>query len=322
MVRAIGATLRIGWRSDRGLLRTIAYLAEACVLLDWLRSDGVEHVHAHFGTNSAAVAMLCRTLGGPTYSFTVHGPEEFDKPEALHLGEKVREASFAVVISEFGRSQLCRWVRFEDWSKIHVVHCGLEADLLGAEPTPVPEFPRLLCIARLAKEKGHMVLLDAAERLAAEGKQFEILLAGDGPLRAEIEKRIGERGLGSRVRIGGWMSAAEIRDAIVRSRVLVLSSFAEGLPVVIMESLALGRPVIATAIAGIPELVTSGANGWLVPAGSVDALADAMRVALNASTHDIRAMGIAGSKRVVAEHDARAEAEKLVRCFRDVARSG
>jgi hypothetical protein len=128
-VRALALAVRLGWRSDRGLPRHLAYLAEACVLVRWLRQDPVDHVHAHFGTNPAAVAMLCHELGGPSFSFTVHGPEEFDKPEFLGLGEKIHRAAFVVAISSFGRSQLCRWSRYEDWEKIQVVRCGVEDEL-------------------------------------------------------------------------------------------------------------------------------------------------------------------------------------------------
>jgi colanic acid/amylovoran biosynthesis glycosyltransferase len=115
LMRALVLTVRLGRRSDRGLLRHLAYLAEACVLARWLRRAGADHLHAHFGTNSATVALLCHEVGGPGYSVTVHGPEEFDKPEFLRLDDKVQRAEFAVAISSFGRAQLYRWIRLEDW---------------------------------------------------------------------------------------------------------------------------------------------------------------------------------------------------------------
>ncbi len=314
--RALALAVRVGSRSDRGLLRHLVYLAEACVLACWLRKEGADHLHAHFGTNSATVALLCREVGGPSYSFTVHGPEEFDRPESLRLGEKIRRAAFAVAISSFGRAQLCRWSRFEDWPKLHVVRCGLDADLTRTPRSAAPAKPRLVCVARLSEQKGHMLLLEAAAKLAAEGMPFEIVLAGDGPLRGQIEQRIKESDLEDRVRVTGWLSAAKVRDEIIASRAMVLPSFAEGLPVVVMEALALGRPVITTAIAGIPELVEPGANGWLVPAGSADALAVAMRSALQALPAELDEMGRAGAARVARDHDAAAEARKLVALFR------
>jgi colanic acid/amylovoran biosynthesis glycosyltransferase len=315
LARALRLALRLGWRSDRGLPLHLVYLAEACVLSRWLRASGATHLHAHFGTNPAAVAALCRALGGPPYSFTVHGPEEFDKPEALKLGEKIRDAAFVVAISSFGRSQLYRWSRHQDWARLEVVRCGVDEALLHAEPTPVPAAPRLVCVARLSEQKGHLLLVEAAARLAADGTPFEVVLVGDGPLRAQVEELIRRHHLEDRVRLAGWMSSEQVRAAIEGSRALLLPSFAEGLPVVVMEALALGRPVITTAIAGIPELVESGVTGWLVPAGSVEALVAAMRAALAASSERLAEMGRAGATRVATNHDASREAEKLCRLF-------
>jgi glycosyltransferase involved in cell wall biosynthesis len=286
------------------------------VLEGWLRRARVDHIHAHFGTNSATVALLCRSLDGPGYSFTVHGPEEFDKPEFIGLGEKVRHAAFVVTISSFGRSQLFRWTRHEDWWKLKVVRCGLDADHLHVPATPVPAAHRLVCVARLSEQKGHLLLVKAAARLAEQGVEYELLLAGDGPMRPEIERAIAQRGLQQRVRLAGLMGAEQVRDAIVGSRALVLPSFAEGLPVVVMEALALGRPVITSAVAGTPELVETGVTGWLVPAGSVEALVDALRAALDAEPSRLAAMGRAGAALVARLHDAAAEAAKLAALFR------
>jgi colanic acid/amylovoran biosynthesis glycosyltransferase len=315
LARALALAVRLGWRSDRSLPLHLVYLAEACVLVRWLRQAGAVHLHAHFGTNPAAVAALCRVLGGPPYSFTVHGPEEFDKPEALKLGEKIRGAAFVVAISSFGRSQLYRWSRHADWAKLEVVRCGVDESLLRASTTPVPAAPRLVCVARLSEQKGHLLLVEAAARLAAEGTPFEVVLVGDGPLRSQVEELIHRHHLEDRVRLAGWMSSDQVRGAIEGSRALLLPSFAEGLPVVVMEALALGRPVITTAIAGIPELVESGVTGWLVPAGSVEALVDAMRACLAASPERLAEMGRAGAARVARHHDASREAEKLARLF-------
>jgi len=315
LARAFVLAFRMGWGSDRGLLRHFAYLAEAAVLAAWLRRDRVEHLHAHFGTNPAAVAAICSLLGGPAFSFTVHG-SEFEKPHLLALGEKIRLAAFVVAISSYGRAQLYKCARDQDWSKIHVVRCGLRDDLLGATAAPLPSAPRLVCVARLVRLKGHAILLDAAARLVEEGVPFEIVLAGDGPYRPQVVKMIAERGLQDRVRLTGWLDSDQIRGEILASRAMVLPSLSEGLPVVLMESLALGRPTIATAISGIPELVEDGVNGWLVPAGSAEALAVAMRQALEASPATIDAMGRKGASIVAERHDAAREASRLRSLFR------
>lgn len=309
-------TLKIGWRSDRGVLLHLAYLAEACVLVDWFSELEITQVHAHFGTNPTAVAMLCRVLGGPPYSFTVHGPEEFDKATVLALEEKIKWASFVVAISSFGKSQLYRWCDRQHWSKIHEIHCGVDKIFLNQPHTPVPEQPQLVCVGRLSEQKGHLLLIEAAAQLAAEGLLFKLVLVGDGPLRPQIEARIAQLGLQAYIEITGWASNSDVQQQILASRALVLPSFAEGLPVVIMEALALGRPVISTYVAGIPELVKPSICGWLVSPGSVEALAEAMRDALQLAIAKLEYMGITGAERVAKQHDAVVEAGKLATLFR------
>jgi colanic acid/amylovoran biosynthesis glycosyltransferase len=314
--RALGVAWRIGKRSDRGRLRHLAYLAEACLLRGWLRRESVAHLHAHFGTNPATVALLCRLLGGPSYSFTAHGPEEFDRPEALGLREKIHHASFVVAISDFGRSQLMRWSEAASWPRLHVVHCGVDREFLKRAGMPVPERRRLVCVGRLCEDKGQLLLVEAAGRLAREGLEFEIVLVGDGGLRREIGEKIRSLGLEGRIILRGWMDGEGVRREIEEARALVLPSFAEGLPVVIMEALALGRPVLSTYVAGIPELVRPGVNGWLVAAGSVEALVYSLREVLEAPRERLDAFGLAGRAAVAERHDANKEAARLAEHFR------
>lgn len=309
--RAMAAAMRLGGKSERGVAIHLVYLAEACVLCSWTKADRIDHLHAHFGTNSAAVALLCRLLGGPPYSFTVHGPEEFDRPIALGLPEKIRHAAFVVCICSFGRSQLWRWVEFGDWSKVHVVHCGLDEAYLATAPTPPSPVPRLINIGRLSEQKGQNVLVEAAARLRDQGRVFEIVVIGGGPFKQALEERIQTLGLSACVKLAGWLSGTEVREQLVNSRGLVLPSFAEGLPVVIMEALALGRPVISTFVAGIPELVQPCKTGWLVPAGDVDQLTAAMAAMLDAPIEELEQMGRAGAERVASDHNVTIEAAKL-----------
>jgi colanic acid/amylovoran biosynthesis glycosyltransferase len=315
-LEALQLTLKIGWNSDRGLLRHFAYLAEACVLLNWFAEQGIGHVHAHFGTNSTTVAMLCHTLGGPMYSFTVHGPEEFDKVTAISLSEKIKQAAFVVAISSFGKSQLYRWSAPEQWSKIHVVRCGVDRDFLD-QPVSMAHQPRLVCVGRLCEQKGQLLLLKAASQLAAKGFHFKLVLVGDGPLRSDLEGEIGVLGLQDHVEITGWANNSDVRHQILQARALVLPSFAEGLPVVIMEALALGRPVISTYVAGIPELVEVGINGWLVPPGTLEPLVDAMQAVLESNVEALEAMGQVGAAKVAQLHSASIEAQKLATLFQE-----
>ena len=317
---AASAAIRLGRRSERGVLRHLVYLAEACALLGWLRADqDVRHLHAHFGTNSAAVAMLTRILGGPSYSFTVHGPEEFDHPMELSLGEKIARAAAVVAVSSFGRSQLFRWIPHTEWPKVHVVRCGVDASFLAAGPQPVADNQRLVCVGRLSEQKGQLLILDALAELVRGGVACEIVLAGDGPMRAVIEERASALGIGSALRITGWISNATVRDELLAARALLLPSFAEGLPVVLMEALALGRPAITTYVAGIPELVADGVNGWLIPAGSAAAVVEAVRRALATPAADLARMGRAGASAVADRHDALTESGRLAELFRRLA---
>jgi glycosyltransferase involved in cell wall biosynthesis len=309
--RALRLAAQVGRRSVRPLPVHFIYLAEACRMLPWLAEHGSQHVHAHFGTNSTEIAMLARELGGPTYSFTVHGPEEFDKPEFLHLGEKIRRSEFAVAISSFGSSQLRRWVDSTHWSKLKVVHCGLDAAFHAAPPETTSVAPRLVCVGRLCEQKGQLLLVAAAAKLAQAGIEFELVLAGDGEMRGAVEAKIRQSRLDGRVRITGWISGARVREELAAARALVLPSFAEGLPVVVMEAMALCRPVISTYVAGIPELVVPGESGWLVPAGDVDALTQAMQAALEAPRETLARMGGLARERVLSRHSVDREASKL-----------
>jgi colanic acid/amylovoran biosynthesis glycosyltransferase len=307
--------LRVAWqmqqRSDRGWLRHVAYVAEACVLLRHLRANGVRHLHVHFGTNAASVARLLHHLEGPCYSMTVHGPEEFDGAIGHSLGPKVEDAVFTAAITSFARAQQLRWVAIEHWSRIHIVRCTVgdhsEQPVEGIRP----DNPTLVSVGRLAPEKGQPLLIDAMARLRTEGVEARLLLVGDGPLRGALEQQIAEASLGDRVRITGWVSDKEVHQFLVDARALVSASFAEGLPVVIMEALAAARPVIATYIAGIPELVVPGESGWLVPAGDVDALTAALRDALRMPTAKLDAMGRTGRDRVLRNHSTATEVDTL-----------
>jgi colanic acid/amylovoran biosynthesis glycosyltransferase len=313
---ALWLALGMGRRADRSWPYHLIYLAEACRVVQWLQAFGAEHVHAHFGTNSTEVVMLANALGGPHYSFTVHGPEEFDKPQFLHIGEKVRRAAFVAAVSSYGRSQLYRWVAHAHWDKVKVVHCGLEAAFHAGPPVPVPAVPRLVCVGRLCEQKGQLLLLEAAQKLAAQGTTFELVLAGDGEMRAELETLIARYGLQGQVRITGWISSGQVREELLAARALVLPSFAEGLPVVIMEAMALRRPVLTTYVAGIPELVRPGENGWLFPAGAVQELAAAMADCLGQPDEVLQRMGDAAHQRVLERHDIDTEAAKLASYFR------
>jgi colanic acid/amylovoran biosynthesis glycosyltransferase len=313
--RALRLALGLAVHADRPLAYHLSYLAQACLLREWLQAARASHLHAHFGTNPAEVALLVHALGGPAYSFTVHGPEEFDKPESLHLAEKIRDAAFVVAISSYGRAQLSRWAGQEDACRIAVVHCGLDAAFHAGAPADPDVSARLVCVGRLCEQKGQLLLVEAVARLVRGGSPLHLVLAGDGEQRGAIEALIEREGLAGHVRITGWISSEQVRDELLAARALVLPSLAEGLPVVIMEAMALRRPVLSTFVAGIPELVRDGEEGWLVPAGDLDALVAAIATCLASPPADLARLGSAGRARVLERHDIDVEAGKLARLF-------
>ncbi len=301
--------LALSRASERGVLRHLAYVAEALLLDALFRERGIEHVHVHFGTNAAKVALLVRELGGPPFSVAVHGPDEFDSVRGHALAEWIRGAAFTAGVSHYTAAQLRRWAPPGDWDRIRVVRCAVDERSFAA--APLPEAGPFLSVARFSAQKGLPLLVEALHRLIARGIDARLVLAGDGELRGELERRCAALGLGARVQFTGWVAEARVRELLAQARCFVLPSFAEGLPVSIMEAMAAGRPVIASAIAGIPELVRPGETGWLVPAGDVDALAGAMEEAARASADALRAMGRAGAARVRAQHALADQVDRL-----------
>jgi len=313
--KALAFAIGCGLKSDRSAAVHVAYLLEAAVLATWLRRDRINHLHVHFGTNSAMVGLLVNRLIGIAWSFTAHGPEEFDRPLGIALPKKIESASFVVAISSFGRSQLWRWCDHTLWKKIHVVHCGLDATFVNGAAMPFPQKPKIACVGRLCEQKGQLLLVEAAQILKSKGVVFDTVFVGDGPLRGDIEAAIAAAGMEDSIWITGFVSGQGVREEIGNARALALPSFAEGLPVVIMEAMALGRPVVSTTVAGIPELVTPGETGWLVPAGDVAALAEAISEVLELAPETLEAMGSRGRSRVLDRHNARTEAAKLKSLF-------
>lgn len=313
--RALTLAWRVGGRSAAGRRRHMIYLAEACAVANRCAAAGATHIHAHFGTNSACVAMLAHTAGGPGYSFTVHGPEEFDAPEALSLGDKMTNAAFTVAISQFGRSQLCRWVAPEHWPRLRVVHCGIDVEKFPAPPPMDGGAPRLVSIGRFSEQKGQLVLIEAMAQVVETHPDAHLTLIGEGEMRPQIEAAIARLGLSAHISLPGWLSEDGVRGELTRAQALVMPSFAEGLPMVIMEAMAAGRPVIATYIAGIPELVRPGETGWLVPAGDTGALARAVDALASTDAETLSHMGLAGRSRALERHDVHNEAAKLAELF-------
>ena len=320
LLRRPGAWLKalaLAWRCAppglRGRLYQLFYFAEAGVLAAHLRKRGVRHLHNHIATASGTVAMLAGEIAGIPHSFTLHGPDIFFAPRRWRLDEKIARAAFVACISQFCRSQAMAFSDPAHWGKLHVVHCGIDPARYGPGPRG-GEGLRLLFIGRLAPVKGLPVLLEALARIAGDHPGLTLDLIGDGPARGMLKAQAAALGLSDRVRFLGYRSQGAVAEALAECDMLVLPSFAEGLPVVLMEALAARLPVIATRIAGVPELVEDGVSGLLVPPGDVAALARAIgRLAGDAELR--LKMGDAGARAVARGFSSRDEAARLARLF-------
>jgi len=310
--RALASALAMSKNGERPWPYHLIYLAHAARILTWLKDSEVSHVHAHFGTNSAEIATLLHMLGGPPYSFIVHGAEVLDNPVQHALQAKVRDAKFVLGSCAYAASQIMYHVDPKFWSRIQVVHCGLPSSVYANAVAPLPDNPAFLSISRFSPEKGHVLLLRAFAEARKDHPKATLVLVGNGPMESALRTLVQELGIESAVTFAGWLDSEAVQAEIRAATVLVHPSFSEGLPVVIMETMAERRPVIATYVAGIPELVQEGKTGWLVPAGQLEELTDAMKACAATSRTDLACMGQAGFERVRARHDISKEAGKLI----------
>jgi colanic acid/amylovoran biosynthesis glycosyltransferase len=317
LARAPGRTIGAFWRLRRTRPHRRAYsnavaTAQGLWLARVARGWGADHIHAHWAHLTATLAMGASASSGIPWSFTAH---RYDVLLNNLLSEKLRSARFGRFIAremlETARPMLTPDAR----ERAVVVHMGVSLPPAPTEAVPPRARPILLCPARLVPIKGHGYLLDAAARLAARGIEFELWLAGDGPERDAVERRIGVLGLGDRIRLLDTVPHAELL-AMYRERqvdCVVLPSLHEGLSVALVEAMAYGVPVVATAVGGVPELLERDA-GLLVPPRDVDALEDALARVLGSMT--LRAeLARAGRRRVEAEFDVAAIAGELARRF-------
>jgi colanic acid/amylovoran biosynthesis glycosyltransferase len=253
-----------------------AHFAEAIVLADELKRRGLTRLHNHFANSGATVGYLATSFLRMPWSFTMHGISETDYPAGLMLGRKIEAAEFVACVSWFGRAQAMRLVSPDHWDKLHVVRCGLPLRTLPAA-TGSGGGTRFVCVGRLSPEKGHAGLLEAFSRLGCDRSDLQLVLVGDGPDLDRLKRRADALSIAGQVTFAGRCGEKDALAWIARSDILVLPSFMEGLPIVLLEAMAIGTPVIATRVAGIPELVDDGRNGLLFTPSDWDALAECMR---------------------------------------------
>lgn len=266
--------LRLARLDFRKAFANLLYFGEAVVVGRRLLARALRHVHTHF---SSTVALLAARVFPLTFSTTIHGPDEFTDVAGFYIPEKVARAAFLCAISQYGLSQLMKASDPRHWHKLEVCPLGVDPSLFQPRPhRDNPEPFQILCVGRLAPAKAQQVLIKAVDRLRRQGRAVCLRLVGDGPERPRLETLIADRGLRDCVRLEGFCDQERVRAFYRDADLFALPSFAEGLPVVLMEAMAMEIPCVATGITGIPELIRHGIDGWLVPPADEEQLAAAI----------------------------------------------
>jgi colanic acid/amylovoran biosynthesis glycosyltransferase len=324
LLRAPGRYLRSLWlaisvRSPglRALLYQLFYFAEAGMVAAHMKRRGLTHLHNHAPDSSGYVAMLAAELGNFTYSMTIHGFGILSEPRRWRLKEKLQRSLFTICVSQHARSQAMLWSNHSCWDQLHVVHCGINSEQVES-PAPDRHMGRgkhILFVGRFDHVKGLPLLLAAFAVLASRHPEVHLDLVGDGPQRSDLEALVREKGLIERVTFHGYRSQAELREDYARADVFAMTSFAEGIPVVLMEAMAHGVPVVAPRITGIPELVEDRINGLLTTPGDVDDLVDQIEALL--ADPDLRnRLATAGHQIVAEQFNLETETRRLVGVIR------
>jgi colanic acid/amylovoran biosynthesis glycosyltransferase len=323
--RAYAATLAQAWRCAPGGARAhlwqLFYFIEAISFFDHVQRLGIRRLHAHLANVAADVAWLAASFGQRAYpgegwqwSFTLHGPTELYAVERHNLPAKVAAADSVICISEFARSQLMAHAEPVHWPKLHVVHCGADLERYRAADVDRATPFTVLSVGRLVPEKGFPLLIEAFAQVARTRPDIRLVVAGGGPLEPDLRGQVERLGLAERVDFAGYVGQDDMPGYFARCHAFCLPSFAEGVPIVLMEAMATGRPVLTTRIAGIPELVQDGQTGLLVSPGSAAELTAALaRLADDAELRE--RLGQAGRRWVEAEFDARKNAAQLADLF-------
>jgi glycosyltransferase involved in cell wall biosynthesis len=314
--------LALGRLDLRAVLWQLFYFAEAMVVWEQCERREVRHLHVHFPNVAADVAMLVARYGGEdwSYSMTLHGPNELSDVRGHRLPEKVRRSAFTICISHYTRSQVMNFVEREHWTKLPVVHCGIDTERFTPSPDGAPpkSAPTVLAVGRLDPRKGHSLLVEALGRLVGDGTDARVIIVGEGPERATLERLARDLGVSDRLSLPGAVGQDEIGSWFASADVFCVPSLAEGLPVVLMEAMASELPVVAPRLMGIPELVEDGVNGTLVTPGRADELAAALDRQL-ADPEARRRMGAAGRERVLAEFEVGECSRQVAELMRAVA---
>jgi glycosyltransferase involved in cell wall biosynthesis len=294
------------------VFRHLLYFGEAIIFADWMRRERLSHFHTHFSSTVGLIASRGFSL---TMSVTLHGPAEFEEPRAFNLARKVEGAMFVCTISDFGRSQVMLRTPYEQWNKIEVAPLGVDYSLFIPRSARIAQGSfEIVCVGRLAPVKGQRVLIAAVARLVDRGYPVVLRLVGDGPDRAALEAQAVAVGIGANVIFEGFQTEQRVIQILEKADLFALASFAEGVPVVLMEAMAMEIPCVATHVGGVSELIRDGIDGVLVAASDTDGLAGALALLMDDAELRDR-IGHAARRRVQERYDLQKSVDRLVEIF-------
>lgn len=313
----LAAALRLSGLDLKRSILGLFYLAEACILADWMKKRTLSHLHVHFATPAATVAMLLTEISPISFSMMVHGPDEFYDVSDYYLTEKISAALFVVCISHFAQSQLMKLSSGDQWSKFDVARLGVDTSHFAPRARPaMPDRVEILCVGRLVAAKGQRILIAAAEQLRLQGRSFCLRFIGDGPDRHQLEALVTEKSLSDCIRFEGSINQDAILAFYLNADIFALASFAEGIPVVLMEAMSMEIPCVSTSINGIPELIHDGYDGLLVAPSDVEGFTAALARLMDDAALRVQ-LGKAGRTQVLGKYEIHANADLLAEVFRN-----
>lgn len=312
-VAGLWLACKMGGLKVRSILYHVIYFAEAVVAGQAARQAGYRHIHSHF---SSTVALLAARIFDLELSLTVHGPDEFRDVVAFRMQEKVAHSRFVSTISHYARSQIMQASDPADWHKIEVCRLGVDPSVFIPGPYyGVASGFRIICVGRLAPVKAQRLLIAACGWLISAGWNLHLHLVGSGPDLDSLQQLAAATGIAENVVFDGGRNQDEVIALYRQSDVFAIASFAEGVPVVLMEAMAMEIPCVAPWVNGVPELIRNHEEGLLVAPSDVEGLAKAIETLLK--NPDLRRrLGSAGRQRVLRDYNLSTNAALLAQVFR------
>ncbi|MBP9853822.1 MAG: glycosyltransferase family 4 protein [Candidatus Omnitrophica bacterium] len=302
---------------SKTFIKNVWCIMAGCYFADMVIREKIEHLHAHFASYPTLVALVISKLTNIKYTFTCHAHDIFlDK---ILLDEKVKAAKAVVTISDYNKQYITKHCGHDVLKKIFVIHCGLDLREWNYHPPVIGLQHVIVCVGRLTEMKGFEYLIHACHKIK-DKLDFKCHIVGDGHLRSRFEQLINGYGLQDKISLDGVLDSADVRELIVNATVFVVPSIwndqdgQDGIPLVLMEALAIGTPSIASRISGIPELIIDGETGFLTEPGNTDQLAEKLNVLLNDGALQVR-LAKAGRKKIEEEFNIEKNAELLAQLF-------